>query len=207
MLLASIHLETGKKGECLNKFFALITMLCLVLGFQNCSKSALQNSEGLDGNSVTVSLPSGNGSQSAAKVTYVEIPNADLSQAVSAAKASAAISSNRLVISVQSGIIQLMDDSNAVLEKRCLSSASLNELNTILSGSSVCAAKVASGDVCGMRYKEAYASLYADENRVKLGEEQDSCGTGRKDLCGEMANVFQNYVSHVKAHWLEMNCN
>lgn len=205
MVLASIHLETGIKGECLKKFFALTTLLCLVLGFQNCSQSALQNGESLGTNSVAVSLPSSNQGQSSAKVTYVEIPGADQVQSASSQKA-ADVSANRLVVSLQTGVMQLMDDSNAVLATHCLSASSLNELNTILSGSSICDAKASSGDVCGMRYKPAYASLYADDSRVKLGEEQDSCGTGRKDLCGDMANVFQNYVSYVKAHWQEMNC-
>lgn len=205
MILASTQLETGKKGECLNKFFAVTMILCLVLGFQNCSKSALQSSENLGNNNVTVSLPSSGEGKTVANVTYIEIPNAERPQ--DSLKISEVVPiSGRLVISLQTGVMQLVDDSNAVLEKRCLSGSSLNELNTILGGSSICATASPSSDICGMSYKPAYASLYADDTRVKLGEEQDTCGTGKKDLCGDLAPVFQAYVSYVKAHWQEMNC-
>ncbi|MGZ3773835.1 MAG: hypothetical protein ACXVCY_07345 [Pseudobdellovibrionaceae bacterium] len=200
----------------MNKFFALSMALCLILGFQNCSKSPLQNSEILSNskNGVTVSVPVQNGGISSAKITYIEIPNADSAAQTSLAQKSLDVSSSpssnpsssHLVISVQTGVIQLMDASSAVLEERCLSPASLSELNTILSGASICNGQAVSADICGMRYKPAYASLYADEGRVNLGEEKDSCGTGKKDLCGDMAGVFQNYVSFVKAHFQEMNC-
>lgn len=204
MILASIHLETAKKGECLNKFFALITILSLVLGFQNCGQSGLESGGSLGTNKISVTLPQLGQGKAVADVTYIEIPEAD--QAGSSQKLSGEISTNRLVISIQTGVIQLTDDTNAVLEKRCLSAASLNELHTILGGSTVCAAAPPSSEMCGERYKPAYVSLYADEARVNLGEEQDSCGTGRKDLCGDLATVFQNYVSYVKSHYMEMNC-
>nr|BFD58328.1 hypothetical protein CKG001_04350 [Bdellovibrio sp. CKG001]BFD61757.1 hypothetical protein BdHM001_04380 [Bdellovibrio sp. HM001]BFD65581.1 hypothetical protein HAGR004_06030 [Bdellovibrio sp. HAGR004] len=181
--------------------------VCLIVGFQNCSQSALQTSEMASMNDVSVIVPPAAGGESpteASKVTYVEIPNISEDGAVSA-KASE-VSPYRLVIAIDSGKIHLVDDGNNILQERCLGSANLAELKTILSGSSVCAAPVKSNDICAMKYTPAYASLYADEKRVNLGEEKDSCGRGRQDLCGGLADVFQAYVAHVRANWSDMSC-
>lgn len=193
----------------MKRVLALAFMFSLILGFQNCSQSSLQP-EGVLSGDVAVTLPQSGVSPTsdaavAAKVTYVEIPNVTDSN-LAPQKLSDVVSPHRLVISLQTGVIQLMDEANAPLEQRCLSASSLDELKTILSGASICAAQVTSADICAMSYKPAYASLYANESRVLLGEERDSCGTGRKDLCGALAEVFQAYVSHVKANWSEMNC-
>ncbi|KYG67136.1 hypothetical protein AZI86_08990 [Bdellovibrio bacteriovorus] len=188
---------------------ALISAACLILGFQNCSQSNLQSGVGL-GQDVSITAPKNlstgeDTSGVTAKVTFVEVPN--MSDSSSAAqKASGEITQYRLVVSLQSGTINLMDNRNEVLEKRCLSSSSLQEIKTILSGSSICAAAVSAGDVCAQVYSPGYASLYADDERINLGERRDSCGHGHKDLCGSVADVFQNYISHLRNHWAEMSC-
>lgn len=188
---------------------ALISAACLILGFQNCSQSNLQGGAGL-GQDVSITAPKNlstgeDASGITAKVTFVEVPNMSDSSSV-AQKASGELTQYRLVVSLQSGTINLMDNRNEVLEKRCLSSSSLQELKTILSGSSICAAAVSSGDMCAQVYSPGYASLYADDERINLGERRDSCGNGQKDLCGGVADVFQNYISHLRAHWAEMSC-
>lgn len=189
----------------MKRVLAVVSMLCLVLGFQNCSQSSLQSGAGsVDSSQVAISVPNQSGESSSQKVTYVEIPN--ISEDSSVAQKTAELSPYRLVISVQNGSIQLMDESNNVLQKRCLKSSDLQELQTILAGSSVCAVGSSAADVCAARYKAGYASLYANEKRINLGEERDSCGNGKKDLCGELADVFQNYVSHLRSGWSEMNC-
>ncbi|WII70650.1 hypothetical protein QJS83_09285 [Bdellovibrio sp. 22V] len=185
---------------------ALISVLCLILGFQNCSQSAF-NPAGLEANEVSISLPpSVEGEEpSSSKVTYVEIPNMQDQSSGIAAKASE-LTPYRLVISTATGRIQLMDDANEILQEKCLSSSDLQELQTILSGSSVCAQPEVEADMCAARYTPPYASLYANEKRVNLGEARDSCGKGRKDLCGGLTEVFQAYISHVKSGWTSMNC-
>lgn len=188
----------------MKKFFAVTTALCLVLGFQNCSQSNL-NGDVLSVSANPYAPSSEKGGEVVNNVSLIEIPNADQAQTGTQAKA-ADLSPSRLVISPQTGVIQLMDDANAVLDEKCLSAADLNELNTILSGSSICSASATESEICGMVYKPAYASLMSNNALVNLGEELDSCGNGRKDLCGELATVFQNYVSHIKAHYQEMNC-
>ncbi|KYG69350.1 hypothetical protein AZI87_09170 [Bdellovibrio bacteriovorus] len=209
MNIAFIHYETGKKGEFVKRGLALIGILCLVLGFQNCSQSALQGQGDLASTDVSINMPpqiSEEESSVAKAVTFIEIPNISDGQTSVSAKATE-VTPYRLVISTESGSIQLVDDANNVLEKRCLNSSNLDELKTILSGSSICEAEVQSDDqVCSMKYKPWYAALYVNEERVKLGEEKDSCGKGRKDLCGALTDVFQAYVAHVKQHWNEMNC-
>nr|WP_295900074.1 hypothetical protein [uncultured Bdellovibrio sp.] len=193
----------------MKRVLALVATLCLVLGFQNCAQNQMQSLD-MASNEVSVNLPpqSSNGESStptAGKVTYVEIPN--ISEDGAVAQKASEVTPYRLVISLQSGSIQLMDDSNAVLQKRCLDSGSLQELKTILTGANICAASAPADDqICAMKYQPGYASLFVNEKRVNLGEEQDSCGRGRKDLCGALTDVFQAYVSHVKQHWTEMNC-
>lgn len=193
----------------MTKRLAVLTgTVCLILGFQNCSQNQLQTSEMASMNDVSVSLPPvvENAEPESAKVTFVEIPNvSDMVGDGISAKASED-SRLRLVIATSTGRIQLVDEINSVLQERCLSAASLAELKAILSGSSVCQAPVQVADMCAMRYKPAYVALYANDTRVNLGEEKDSCGTGLKDLCGGLANVFQAYVSHVRNNWTEMNC-
>ncbi|KHD89055.1 MAG: hypothetical protein OM95_05485 [Bdellovibrio sp. ArHS] len=189
---------------------ALIGILCLVLGFQNCSQSSLQGQGDLASNDVSINMPPQiveDGNASAPKaVTYIEIPNIADGETSFSSKAIEA-TPYRLVISTESGSIQLVDDANAVLENRCLSAGNLEELKTILSGSSICEAQTQDDDqICSMRYKPWYAALYVNEERVKLGEERDSCGKGRKDLCGALTDVFQAYVAHLRLHWSEMNC-
>lgn len=210
MLLASIHLETGNKGGVLKRFFTLTTVVCLILGFQNCSQNGLQSND-LSSGDVAISFapsPNSGASGTTAKVTYIEVPN--IENQISSQKitdSSSALSAQRLVVSTQTGAIELVDDSNTVLQQRCLGASDLEELKTILSGSNICSAAAKSAEqICGMSYKAAYASLYANEQRVKLGEELDTCGTGKKDLCGSLAEVFQAYISHLRLHWQEMNC-
>ncbi|NUN06469.1 MAG: hypothetical protein HUU57_11990 [Bdellovibrio sp.] len=180
-------------------------MFCLVLGFQNCSQSSLQDSV-LAGPDVNINLPTGNvpesGEPTSGKVTYVEIPNV-VSDFAAQQKAGEIY---RLVISMNSGEIQAVDDRNTLLEKRCLSKSHLDELKTILSGSSVCEAVSSAADQCAMRYKAGYASLFVNEKRVNLGEELDSCGRGRKDLCGATTDVFKAYLDLVRNHWAQMEC-
>lgn len=186
-------------------------MLVLVLAFQNCGNQGLQ-AEGTMGGDVKIVLhqtsSSDEGSQvPTAKVTYVEI--FDVTEPSRAQqKASDEMTDMRLVISVKSGKIELTDDMNNVVETRCLSAEKLAEMNAILAGSKICASQVVRHPdlACDMRMKRAYASLYADQKRVNLGEEFDGCGTGRKDLCGELSAVFKAYVAHVKRNWADMSC-
>lgn len=188
----------------MKRVLAAVSMLCLVLGFQNCSQSSLQGSAEQASSQVAISVPSQNGESASQTVTYIEVPN--ISEDSGVAQKASELTPYRLVVSVNSGSIQLMDESNNVIEKRCLDSAQLQELQTILAGSSVCAVQASSAEVCAMKYTPGYASLYANEKRINLGEQRDSCGNGKKDLCGGLANVFQNYVSFLRSNWSEMNC-
>lgn len=210
MHIAPLHNETEKKGEFVKKFWALASFFILVVGFQNCSQSSLQQSGELS-SVVSVGIPQGgaqpNGvaSSEQAQVTYLEIPGvSDLS--AEQQKVAAEEVDSRLVISLQSGRIQLMDGANSVLQTRCLKQEDLTELKTILAGSQICETFVAEDAICAMRIKSAYASLYANDKRVSLGAEHDSCGRGRKDLCGGLASVLQAYVSHVRSSWANMSC-
>ncbi len=143
-------------------------------------------------------------SSTPAKVTFVEVLQ-HLTRFGSFTKASA-ITPYRLVISLQTGTIQLMDQTNVALRTRCLNNSNLHELKNILAGASVCAKSVDTSSICAAVYTPGYASLFTEGERINLGESRDSCGTGRKDLCGDLNNVFAGYIANVKQHWSEMNC-
>lgn len=211
MLFASHHYESGFLRGNMSRFFTLLGIVCLIIGFQNCSPSAVQLADN-SSTDISVFVPGvsadgslSNSNKTVSKVTFVEIPNIAMDEASVRAKSSVP-SSDRLVISLQSGSVHLLDEKNEVLEKRCLNSSQLQELKTILGGSSVCAIKATKADVCGQRYKAGYAALYADDDRINLGEEMDSCGNGKKDLCGSLGEVFQNYISFVRQNWTGMAC-
>lgn len=195
----------------MKRVLALSSMLVLVLAFQNCGNQGLQP-EGISAGDVKIVLPHSGSLEEevqvpSAKVTHVEIFDVEASS-VGQQKVSDEVAEARLVIAVDSGEMQLMDDMNNVLETRCLGSEKLAEMNAILAGSKICAAQISRQpeQVCSMRMKRPYASLFADQKRVNLGEEFDACGTGRKDLCGELSAVFKAYVAHVKKGWSEMHC-
>lgn len=188
---------------------AVVATLCLILGFQNCSQSSLEAGEGLNGKiAVSIHSPESVVDAVNASVTYLEIPQSDesISVGVSAKASSSAAGALRLVVSTQTGKISLVDAKNEVFEERCLSSEDLQEMKTILAGSSICSKVVSEDTMCAMSYTPAYVSLYANEERIQLGEKMDSCGTGSKDLCGGLADVFQSYVGHIKANWESMAC-
>ena len=188
----------------MKRIWALSAIVILVLSFQNCGESMQQGMGNFSSTGVNVGIPN-QASMSSARVTDIEIPHiADASSLPS--KITEDYGPYRLLVSLESGDIQLLDESNNVLQRRCLGSNELNEAKTILADSKICETSVQSDQVCGMRYKYAYASLYADDKRVSLGEEQDSCGRGKKDLCGGLASVFQAYISHIKANWDSMSC-
>jgi hypothetical protein len=195
-----------------NKGLALLSSVCLIVAFQNCSQETLTStstgSESLKSSDVLVTLP--DASESKAKIDFVEIP--DIQSDAVAQKASLSVSpegadSYRLVISVESGVLQILDQSNSVMDRGCLSASDLQELQTILSGSRICQRLLQQEDLmCAQVYKASYVSLYSDDKKISLGEERDSCGNGKKDLCGDLSKVFQAYVAHIRTHWSKMSC-
>lgn len=191
----------------MNKGLALVGMLGLIVAFQNCSQETLTSSSNdFNSNEVAVTLP-GDEKQSA-KITFVEIP--DLPVAESMAKLGQSLRNEeeafKLVISVESGALQILDQGNAVMDKGCLSSSDLEELKSILGGSRICKSQASQQEICAQIYKPGYAALYADDDKISLGEERDSCGNGKQDLCGELSSVFQAYVAHIKNNWSKMSC-
>ncbi len=188
----------------MKKIWAVSLIVILVLSFQNCEQSARSGYGTLSSTGVQVGIPD-QSSQSRVTITEFEIPNVADSAGVSS-KSTEGFGPYRLLVSLENGELELLDSDNNILQKRCLSESELSEGKTILADSKICETKVQSDLVCGMRFKYAYASLYSEDQRVALGEEQDTCGRGKKDLCGGLAKVFQAYVSHIRANWAQMNC-
>ncbi len=197
----------------MNKGLALLSTVGLVVAFQNCSQETLTSStlgsESFKSSEVFITLP--DALESKAKIDFVEIPDIQsnsVEQKVSVRADSATEeASYRLVISTESGALQILDQSNFVMDRGCLSISDLKELLTILSGSRICQRQLSKEDLaCAQVYKAGYASLYSDDRKISLGEEYDSCGNGKKDLCGDLSKVFQAYVAHIKANWPQMSC-
>ncbi len=180
----------------------VIGSLCLIIGFQNCAQQGADGVSDISGGSSVVLS-----STEASKISYVEVPAAvssiqDLQKTSSASVASDA----RLLVSPKTGVIHIVDSLNNKLDEKCLSSDDLARLQELLANASVCQMPVAKADVCATKYTPAYASLVLGQSRVSLGEERDSCGYGRQEICGELGDVFKTFVSYVRSSYSQMEC-
>lgn len=179
----------------------VIGSLCLILGFQNCSQQNNLSEEGsLGAASGALASPA-----DASKITYVEIMESPLVPTVSN-KVGSVSAESRLLISPKTGEIHAVDSLNKVLDTKCLSAADLATLNQILNSASICKMPVTKADMCATRYIPAYAALVLGQERINLGEQRDSCGYGRQEICGSLGEVFRDFVSHVRENIDNMKC-
>lgn len=183
---------------------AFFIVTCLVVGFQNCAQNGL-NSQ-LGSGDFASQAPSADAEflESTPEVTFVEIPQYQVA-GKTASLASAL--ETRLVISTATGRIQLMDSKNSVHGVACLNFDDFNKFKKSIEGSAICAAGVTEAEICAMRYKPPYAVLFTGaQERISLGEELNSCGRGKVDLCGDIKQDFQAIIQHIELNWKSMAC-
>lgn len=185
---------------------AFFIVTCLVVGFQNCAQNGANLSADLGSGDLASQAPSADAAflESTPEVTFVEIP-----QYQTLGKTSSLTDSleKRLVISTATGRIQLMDSKNAVHGVACLNFDDFSKFKKSIEGSAICAAGVTDAEICAMRYKPPYAVLFTGaQERISLGEELNSCGRGKVDLCGDIKKDFQEIIQHIELNWKSMAC-
>jgi|GEM_PF-1434727 hypothetical protein len=198
----------------MKKFGSLAIFTCLVLGFQNCSQSNLGTSgvsSSAIGDSASESTLDG---AELAQVSSVEIPYSTSSipentsgEGIRAARKASAVTSEHLVIALDSGAITLVNSNGQAVAQTCLDESRLEEMKSYLASASICEAEVAEDVACSQQYEQGYASLKSSEGQLNLGESLDGCGRGYKDFCGSMASSFKGLVESIKLNWQSMSCN
>ena len=197
----------------MKKLTSLAIFACLILGFQNCSQSNLSTS-GVSSNSLSDSgSESSLDSAELSKVSTVEIPYSASSipentsgEGLRAARKAGVVSSERLVVALDSGAITLVNSSGQAVAQTCLDDSRLEEMKSYLASASICEAEVAEDVACSQQYEQGYASLKSEEGQLNLGESLDGCGRGYKDFCGSMASSFKGLVESIKQNWQSMSC-
>lgn len=185
---------------------AFFIVTCLVVGFQNCAQNGANLSADPGAGDLASQAPAADAAflESTPQVTFVEIPQ---HQIAGKTETSADVLEKRLVISASTGRIQLMDSKNAVHGVACLNFEDFSKFKKSIEGSAICAAGVTDAEICAMRYKPPYAVLFTGEQqRISLGEELNSCGRGKVDLCGDIKKDFQEIIQHIELNWKSMAC-
>lgn len=181
----------------------VVFSFCLMLGFQNCARTGTTDMLSVD--SMETVIFDSHGSDD---LSYVEVPaNAEETTVWKKVAGQTVLKGDqRLLISPKSGDIYLVDNMNTDLGKHCLSPDDHRRLQEILANISVCQMPIEKAEICAARYVPAYASLVFGDNRVSLGEQRDSCGYGRQEICGQQSDIFKSFVSYVRANFTDMSC-
>lgn len=162
-----------------------MTMLgCLILGFQNCARSGAGSSADDVANGPAVLNSS---SSQLGQISAVEISSGQ---------------GGELVVDLSTGHLNALNAQGASQGAYCLSSADLQDLQALLASAQLCEGnqtKSSADQACDQVYTPPYATLVSS-SVVKLGESEDSCGTGLQDLCGETAVSFKNLLSDISSN-------
>lgn len=194
----------------MKKLYPILAAFVVTLGFQNCSPHSMDS--GLIGGDSSLtfgdtSLPSMAGASDSIlnEAQLLEIPQVSFSSDKGLEKTSSS-EAYTLRINLSTGAIELVDrGDSSVLASRCLSLNSRDEVMAILRSSQLCE-QGRSDKLCAQRYTPEYANLVANGKVIPLGEEFDSCGSGKKDLCGDSASVLKGFIGFVKSNWQDMTC-
>lgn len=171
----------------MKKIVGIVGALCLILGFQNCSQSAL-TSEPDAGASGAPSTKVGE----LESVSLVELTSSEASQ---------------WILDVESGEIRYTSSQGQVSARRCLSDDDKAELKALLEGASICKSEVPKDAICTMEYSPGYAILVSDSaERTALGEKLDGCGRGAKEICGVKGTAFKAFLAHLAQDIDSMQC-
>ncbi|MFS4458493.1 hypothetical protein [Bdellovibrio sp. HCB2-146] len=172
----------------MKKIVGIVGVLCLILGFQNCSQSSL-SSEPEAGASGTPSTKVGD----LESVSLVELTSNEASQ---------------WILDVESGELRYTSAQGQVSARRCLSDDDKAELKALLEGASICKSEVPADAICTMQYSPGYAILVSDSaERTALGEKLDGCGRGAIEICGVKGTAFKAFLSHLSKDINSMSCD
>lgn len=163
--------------------FAVGSVMILLFAFQNCGRSDMLTSVGLE-----------------AGVTYNKVEASQFRTVVM----NDFYRNRSLDVDVDSGVVLTSDN-----QRFCLGQLDRQQLQDILRLAQVCEPlnKPARPDmVCTMIYKLPYAELRSSSQVYKLGEKRDGCDVP-VDLCGESALEFKMFIDGVMSRIEGMSCS
>lgn len=187
---------------------------CLVVGFQNCSRNQLSDTNSADAlNNPTEVTPAEKVDVSQTEI--LEVPESayletQLRPAIQQSKPTSGLASHHLEIDVKTGVIHVVDQNGDDVTglQYCLSASDLEELRVILESSRICEDKAQSNSQlnCTMEYRFPYAKLHLPELEIALGESMSGCHKG-PDLCGEQKDLMQGFLAHVQNNLAAKTCS
>lgn len=163
----------------------------LILGFQNCQK-ANWNQE----TSVSINTPAGFN-----KIAASDYPVLQMWDYSAGRTFDVDVASGRIGVYLEYG--------NQRDQDRCLTAEQLQELQALVADAEVCQ-PVSTPDQylsrqCTQEYRAPYAVLAAGGETLRLGEKTNGCDVPT-DLCGDKADVLQDFVRRMLASVDQQAC-
>lgn len=187
---------------------------CLVVGFQNCSRNQLSDTNSADAlNNPTEVTPVEKVDVSQTEI--LEVPESayletQLRPSIQQSKPTSSFSSHHLEIDVKTGVIHVVDQAGETVAgvQYCLSNSEVDELRVILDSARICEDKAQTNSQlgCTMEYRFPYAKLHLPEVEIALGEAMSGCHKG-PDLCGDQKDMLQGFLAHVQNNLAAKKCN
>lgn len=198
----------------MKKLTMALSLLIVIVGFQNCGKqlndlqmNAInnQNASSSGNSNLSGAVDSSQDSIKLKQMTAIEIPLASNIYSLDAAQKTD--SASKLLLSIESGYISVLDSAGQVASYACLKPEEVTELRSIIAMSRVCQVQqVDPNRMCTMIVKMPYASLYNEVEKLPLGQALDGCGTGAKVLCGDQDQMLRAFLESVKVNYPNRKC-
>jgi hypothetical protein len=178
-----------------SQIILIVMPFLLIFGYQNCQKSNFESSK----NSVssTAGLEAQSISLANESVQRIQFKSNKVVQVVRGASSFSVVKNFLYDFDLVSGDFYVKDIQADISEKYCLPEALKNQINLLLSSSSVCkySAVRTNDQVCTQVIQDGYANLITNRDQFSLGYSSDSCGSNRVDFCGDPAQIkmwFEN---------------
>ena len=173
----------------------LLLVAVVLFGYQNCSQD-YKNS--WDGNYSNTNKATSGTTQTqqpaksfADKVSFFVQPNTTLSK--TADSISFPTEPNKLVIDLFTGVMEEITYNNQFVNRYCLPSAILQNMNSLLEQKLICKkGSLATDQICAQVMKMPYAALIKGSDVLELGMATDSCGSNSVDLCEDGSDLLKS---------------
>ena len=168
------------------KWIFILSSLVLILSFQNCQKSELNN---VRPEAANLSDVTSYNKTSASDTSIVQVWDYDQGRTLDVD-----VSNGRIAVYLNYGSDRAQDI--------CLTDSEKQELQALLSSAEVCEPVLPADHFlnrqCTMNYRYPYAVLVQGSDQIKLGEMTSGCDVPT-DLCGNKAQELQNFAQHLLA--------
>lgn len=176
----------------MNRWVFVIAVTAIVVGFQNCAKTNLNEAQSTGAN-----IGTGEYNKTDAKdFKKVTLPDYSKNQ--------------YLDLDLKSGKLVAFENLGEIRgDQYCLNDQELLEIQNLLAESQVCepvadASKV-EGQVCTMIYQYPYAMLIDSKHEIRLGEKNNGCDAP-VDLCGDAPKKLKVFIDKILKSLKDKSC-